>query len=53
MLTFIFLFVIAVLVVGGIFIALQAKRRSGTGGTKVTVPGDNRPTVQRATPDND
>ncbi|HEV2647443.1 MAG TPA: hypothetical protein VGU46_13870 [Acidobacteriaceae bacterium] len=53
MLTFIFLFAIAVLVIGGIVIAVQAKGRGGPSGTKPTVSSDNRPPVQRATPDND
>jgi hypothetical protein len=52
MLTFIFLFVIAVMAVGGVFIAVEAKRRRVSTAAAVS-PRNDKPAMGRATPGDD
>jgi len=54
MLTVIFLFVIALFLISGVFISLETRRRkSGHSGMKPVALGGNRPRVERATPDDE
>ena len=54
MLTVIFLFVIALFLISGVFISLETRRRkSGHSGMKAVTLGGNRPRVERATPDDE
>ena len=54
MLTVIFLLFIALFLISGVFLSLEAKRRRAGQGSIKSVPlNGNRPKVGRATPDND
>jgi hypothetical protein len=54
MLTVVFLLFIAVFLISGVFISLEAKRRkAGQSGVKPAPITGNQPKVGRATPDND
>ena len=54
MLTVIFLFVIALFLISGVFISLETRRRkSAHAGMKPVPLGGNRPRVERATPDDE
>jgi hypothetical protein len=54
MLTVVFLFVIALFLISGVFISLETRRRkSGQTGMKPVSLAGNRPRVGRATPDDE
>lgn len=54
MLTVVFLFVIALFLISGVFISLETKRRkSGESGMKPVSFAHNRPHMGRATPDDE
>jgi hypothetical protein len=54
MLTVVFLLFVAVFLISGVFISLEAKRRRvGRSGVKPVPLTSNKPRVGRATPDND
>ena len=53
MLTFIFLFVIALMAIAGVFIAIEAKRRARPDTTKVPAAINDQPSMGRAMPVDD
>jgi hypothetical protein len=53
MLTLIFLAFIAMFAIGGIFISIEAKRRSDGSLQRQLNPRDDKPRMGRATPGND
>jgi hypothetical protein len=54
MLTVVFLFFIALFLISGVFISLEAKRRrAGQSGVKSVPLSSNKPKVGRASPDDD
>lgn len=54
MLTVVFLFVVALFLISGVFISMEARRRkAGRSGMKPVTITSNNPTVARATPDDE
>jgi len=52
MLTVVFLFVIALFLISGVFISMEARRRkAGRSGVKPLPVASNNPSIGRATPD--
>ena len=54
MLTVVFLFVVALFLISGVFISMEARRRkAGRSGMKPVTITSNKPTVARATPEDE